>query len=82
MTTYKQANPYAQPRCEICRFCLAPGRCHRFPPQAVATVDPRAEETVLYVFPKVWYSDWCGEFKLDADTLRSIEADAKKRKQP
>lgn len=75
-----KTGPYSEPRCEICKFCLAPGRCHRFPPQSYPVNDQRAEETVAYTFPKVWYSDWCGEFQLDQAAVERIEASTKEMK--
>lgn len=73
-------SPYGEPRCEICKFSRAPGRCHRFPPQITFVPDPRGEGQVLYAFPKVWYSEWCGEFQLDQRAVDAIEASTKRSK--
>ena len=54
---------YRKNRCENCRFLSnwhddVKGECRRYPPQVIWALD---EEDSF--FPKVFISEWCGEFK-------------------
>lgn len=53
--------------CETCAFGTFPdkdgkGRCHRYPRVYNSSSD-------TYQFPRVWNTDWCGEFKEKEDKL-------------
>lgn len=52
--------------CNDCKF-YRPGECHRSPPirlprKFVSDKDRTRDETIMFGWPIVSYTDWCGEF--------------------
>lgn len=64
--------------CKVCKFFLEigfnSGQCRRYPPQVIAL-----NGTYLEQQPPRHGSDWCGEYKPNAQTVHDFERALQKR---